>query len=160
MGPNGQLQQWIIPITSTTACILETILTFHSILSDRFRFFRGRAQPLLSMTASVKQHTRKEPTIVQGDAPHSPPFGVTRRRSQMSSILFNRAGQRAQINVQNQRERKFTSFCRTTRTGHVVVQGSSLGVNMVDGTLGHLTATEARAFNDVVGEFGASDGGI
>ena len=35
-----------------------------------------------------------------------------------------------------------------------------LGVNMVDGTLGHLTATEARAFNDVVGEFGASDGGI
>ena len=34
------------------------------------------------------------------------------------------------------------------------------GVTMVDGTLGPLTATEARAFNDVVGEFGASDGGI
>ena len=33
------------------------------------------------------------------------------------------------------------------------------GVTMVDGTLGPLTATEARAFNDVVGEFGASDGG-
>ena len=78
---------WIIPITSTAACTLDTILTFHSILSDRFRLFRGRAQPLLSMTASVKQHTRKEPTIVQGDAPHSPPFGVTRRRSQMSNIL-------------------------------------------------------------------------
>ena len=30
----------------------------------------------------------------------------------------------------------------------------------VDGTLGPLTATEARAFNDVVGEFGASDGGF
>ena len=34
------------------------------------------------------------------------------------------------------------------------------GVTMVDGTLDPLTATEARAFNDVVGEFGASDGGI
>ena len=31
---------------------------------------------------------------------------------------------------------------------------------MVGGTLGPLTATEARAFNDVVGEFGASDGGV
>ena len=34
------------------------------------------------------------------------------------------------------------------------------GVTMVGGTLGPLTATEAQAFNDVVGEFGASDGGI
>ena len=34
------------------------------------------------------------------------------------------------------------------------------GVTMVDGTLGPLTTTEARAFNDVVGEFGASNGGI
>ena len=34
------------------------------------------------------------------------------------------------------------------------------GVTMVGGTLGPLTATEARAFNDVVGEFGASDGGV
>ena len=31
---------------------------------------------------------------------------------------------------------------------------------MVNGTLGPLTATEARAFSDVVGEFGASDSGI
>ena len=34
------------------------------------------------------------------------------------------------------------------------------GVTMVSGTLGPLTATEARAYNDVVGEFGASDGGV
>ena len=34
------------------------------------------------------------------------------------------------------------------------------GVAMITGTLGPLTATEALAFNDVVGEFGASDGGI
>ena len=34
------------------------------------------------------------------------------------------------------------------------------GITLVGGTLGPLTATEARAFNDVVGEFGASDGGV
>ena len=31
---------------------------------------------------------------------------------------------------------------------------------MVDGTLGSLTATETNLFNDVVGEFLTSDGGI
>ena len=36
------------------------------------------------------------------------------------------------------------------------------GVTMVNGTfnLGSLTAIEAQAFNDIVGEFGASDGGV
>ena len=34
------------------------------------------------------------------------------------------------------------------------------GVTMVNGTLGSLTATEAQAFNDVMDEFGASDGGM
>ena len=34
------------------------------------------------------------------------------------------------------------------------------GVTMVSGTLGSLTATEAQAFDDVMGEFGASDGGV
>ena len=34
------------------------------------------------------------------------------------------------------------------------------GVAVVNGTLGPLTATKAQAFNDVVREFGASDGGI
>ena len=34
------------------------------------------------------------------------------------------------------------------------------GVAMVNGTLGPLTATEAQDLNDVVGEFGASHGGI
>ena len=37
------------------------------------------------------------------------------------------------------------------------------GFTMVNGTLGSLTATEAQAFNDiidVVGEFGASGGGV
>ena len=33
-------------------------------------------------------------------------------------------------------------------------------VAMVNGTLGPLTATEAQDLNDVVGEFGASHGGI
>lgn len=78
-------------MTSTTACILETTLTFHSILSARFRVFRGRAQPVLSITASVAQQARKEPTMVQGDAPHPPPFGVFNRRLHMSFILFDRA---------------------------------------------------------------------
>ena len=100
--------------------MLETILTFHSILSDRFRLFRGKAQPVLSMTASVKQHARKEPTIVHGDAPQSPPFGVTRRRSQMSNILCNRA----------QRERR--PMCKTRRPGdleNVVSQGICAGLS-------------------------------
>ena len=34
------------------------------------------------------------------------------------------------------------------------------GATIVDRTLGPLTATEARALKDVVGEFGASDGGV
>ena len=34
------------------------------------------------------------------------------------------------------------------------------GVTMVNGTLGSLTATEAQAFDAVMGEFGASDGGV
>ena len=34
------------------------------------------------------------------------------------------------------------------------------GVAMVDGALGPLTAAEARDFNAIVGEFGASHGGI
>ena len=34
------------------------------------------------------------------------------------------------------------------------------GVAMVNGALGPLTAAEARDFNAIVGEFGASHGGI
>ena len=82
---NGVL--WFLPMTSTTACILDTILTFHSILSARFRLFRGKAKPVLSITANVKQQTRKEPTIVQGDAPHPPGFGVVSSLSQISAML-------------------------------------------------------------------------
>lgn len=78
-------------MTSTMACILETILTFHSILSARFRLCRGRAQPVLSITAKVAQQARKDPTIVQGDAPHPPPVGVLNKRSQTSIIGKSRS---------------------------------------------------------------------
>ncbi len=73
-----------VPKTSTTACMLETTLTLHSMRSARLRGLRGNAQPLISRTASVSAQVRNEPTIVQGDDPHSPPFGVINSLSHIS----------------------------------------------------------------------------
>lgn len=76
-----------VPMTSTTACMLETTLTFHSMRSPRLRGLRGSAQPLISRAANATAQATNEPTIVHGDAPHSPPFGVAINLCHMSIIV-------------------------------------------------------------------------
>ena len=49
---------------------------------------------------------------------------------------------------------------RTSVAIHPIEVLHQSGITMVNGTLGPLTATEAQLFNDVVGGFGPSDGGI